>query len=464
MNAQRTTRFFCLLLFFIYLTGCHRVRPDTPVQEDFEPPIDDPVSFMAGKLTFNIRDLEAKINRSLAKTLVPETTFEGRKGEAWHLRVERTGPVRIRYVDQRVYFSAPLQVWYTNPIGLRKSKKRKSRPLCALAVRFTSPVGVGPQWRLQTKSRFENYHWTLEPKVQLLGIKVSVKKIAETILDKRRADIEHAIDKAVHDGLRLDREVSKIWRDMQKPLRIARVPSMIWLMPKPFSIAVAPVYGNARQLTVPIQIAFRVKTRIGPKPELDSLERLPRLLRRKTLPDSARIEVLAFIPFSDVNQILARRLTNQKLDLLRGNLTLKNATVYGSGRQIILKTDVGGAVKGTLFFHGNPHYDTLSNTLQVRGVDLDVDTKERLFATADWLLHDHLRDTIQSAMVFPLRHQISSIPDKIETAFAHAKVGQKTALSIDTFRLVPQRIVVRPDGVQILIKVKSKVAVKVKKL
>lgn len=464
MNAQRIAGFIVLLVFILSLDGCHRVRPAAPVQEAFEPAVTDPISYMAGNLTFNIKDLEAKINRSLSTTLVPEETFEGQKGEAWKLRVERTGPVRIRYANRKVYFSAPLQVWYTNPIGLRKADKRKSRPLCALSVTFNSPVGVGSSWRLATKSRFENYQWTQEPKVRLLGIKISVKNIAEKILDKRRADIEAAIDKAVYNGLRLDREVRKVWRDMQNPLRIAKVPENFWLLPKPFSIAVAPVYGNSEQISVPIQIAFRVKTRLGPRPLVDSLERLPRLLRRDRLPDSARIQVLAFIPYTDVNTVLAHRLIKQKLNLAGGSVTVNKAMVYGSGRKLILKADVGGRVKGTLFFHGNPHYDTLTNTLQMQDVDFDVDTKERLFATADWLLHDHLRDTIQAAMIVPLRQQIATIPEKIETAFANAKVGQKTTLNLDTFRLIPQRIVVRPDGVQVLIKVKSKVGVKVKSL
>lgn len=464
MTTSRTIGFLLLFALLIGFVECQKVRPYAPVAEKFDPPVVDPVSYMAGNLTFNIRDLEKKVNKTLSTTLVHEETFEGHKGEAWRLRVERTGPVNIQYANRRVYFSAPLQVWYSNPIGLRKSANRKSRPLCALAVKFNSPVGVGPNWRLQTKVKFEDYQWTVEPKIKLLGVKIGVRKIAENILEKRRADIEQAIDKAVYKGLRLDRQVGKIWRDMQKPLRIAKTPQHIWLMPKPFSIAAAPVYGNARQITVPIQIAFRVRTRIGPKPTIDTLEQLPRLLHRNVLPQAARLEVLAFIPYSDINQVLAATLEKEKLNLMGGNLKINDATVYGNGQNLILKADVGGAVNGTLYFRGRPFYDTLTNTLRIQKVDFDVDTKERLFATADWLLHDHLRDTIQAAMVVPLRQQVSSIPEKIETAFAKAKVGQSTSLNIDTFRLIPQRIVVQPEGVQVLIKVKSKVAVKVKRL
>ncbi|WP_420149556.1 DUF4403 family protein [Spirosoma sp.] len=464
MNAQRTIGLLILLAILLSLSGCKRVRPDAPVREEFEPAATDPVSYMAGDITFNIRDLEKKINKGLATTLVPEETFEGRKGEAWHLRVERTGPVQIHYANRRVYFSAPLQVWYTNPIGLRKEKKRKSRPLCALAVKFTSPVAVGSNWHLLTKVKFEEYQWTQKPTLRLLGVKIGVKNIAENILDKRKVDIERAIDAAVYKGLRLDREVGKIWTDMQEPLRVAKVPENIWLLPKPFSIAAAPVYGNERQITVPIQIAFRVRTRFGPRPVIDTLERLPRLLLRKSLPDSARLAVLAFIPYSDVNKVLERTLEKNKLDLVGGRIKVKSATISGSGRKLILKTDVAGAVNGTLYFHGNPAYDTLTNTLRMKDIDFDVDTKEKLFATADWLLHDHFRDTLQTVTVVPLRQPISTIPQKIEAAFARGKAGKKTNLDIDSFQLVPKRIIVRPDGVQLLIRVESKVAVKVKRL
>lgn len=462
MNASRTTGF---LIFFAALTGavsCQRVRTESPVTQNFEPPIADPVSFVAADITFNIRDLERKINKSLGTVLVKEETFEGRKGEAWRLRVERTGPVRVRYANRRVSFSAPLQVYYSNPIGLRKDKK--SRPLCALAVNFVSPLGVASNWRLTTRVSLADYRWIQEPLVRLLGMKVNVKKLAENLLDKRKADIEMAIDEAVHDELRLDREVRRIWRDMQRPLRLSRQPDEIWLVPRPFSVAVAPVHGDARRITLPVQIAFRVDTRLGARPVVAHTERLPRLLRRNRLPEAARLEVLARVPYADLNRVLARTLNQQKLDLAGGHLRIKNVTVYGGGQSLILKADVGGAVNGTLYFRGQPAYDTLANTLRVHDVDFDVVTKERLFATADWLLHDHLRDTLQSVLVVPLRYNIDALPEKIETAFAGGKVGKKAALAVDAFRLVPQRIVVRPEGIEILIKVVSKVDLTVKRL
>ena len=463
MNAKRITGFLFFVAALTCAVSCHRVKTTSaPATEDYDSAITDPVSFVAADITFNIRDLERKINESLNPVLVKEETFEGKKGEAWRLRVERAGPVRVKYANRRVSFSAPLKVFYSNPIGLRKEKK--SRTLCVLAVNFVSPLGVGSNWRLTTRSRLEKYEWIEEPSVRLLGIKINVRKIAENLLNKRRADIETAIDVAVHDELRLDKQISKIWRDIQKPLRISRKPDEIWLIPRPFSVAVAPVSGNARHIKLPIQIAFRVDTRIGAMPVVDHLERLPRLLRRNKLPDVSRLEVLAKVPYATLNQVLDRTLSKQKLDLAGGNVKIKDVVVYGGGKSLILKADVSGAVNGTMYFRGHPAFDTLTNMVRVQDVDFDVVTKEHLFATADWLLHDHLRDTLQSVLKVPLRYNMNALPEKIETAFAQGKAGKKTTLDVDAFRLVPQRIVVRPEGIEILIKVESKVDLVIRRL
>ncbi|QJW90208.1 DUF4403 family protein [Spirosoma taeanense] len=462
MNPQRTIGFLFVLLALAGAVNCKREGPKAPVAEEFEPAIPDPVSFVAGNITFQIRDLERKINQSLNPILVSEETFQGKKGQAWRLRVERTGRVRIRYTSGRVSFSAPLRVMYTNPLGL--SKNRKHRQLCALSVNFVSPLAVGSNWRLTTRSRFENYEWIKRPTVRLLGVDFGITRLAETLLNKRKADIEAAIDKAVHSELRLDKHVRRVWRDLQKPLRISKKPEEIWIIPRPFSIAAAPVYGNSRQITIPIQIAFRVDTRFGEQPVVTELERLPRLLRRNKLPEASRLEVLAFIPYTDLNHVLEQAMSKQKLDLVGGRVKVKEATIYGGGRSLVLEAKLGGTVNGTLYFHGQPRYDTLTNTLRVKDVDFDVDTKEYLLSTADWLLHDHLRDTLQSVLVVPLNRQIARLPNIIETAFARGKAGKKTDLDLEGFRLVPQRIVIRPDGIQVLIKVESKVAVLIKKL
>jgi hypothetical protein len=63
-----------------------------------------------------------------------------------------------------------------------------------------------------------------------------------------------------------------------------------------------------------------------------------------------------------------------------------------------------------------------------------------------------------------LGDDIAALPQTIDKAFETGGPGKKTDLGIKTFRFIPQQIAIRPDGIQALIKVESKVGVKVKQL
>ncbi len=64
----------------------------------------------------------------------------------------------------------------------------------------------------------------------------------------------------------------------------------------------------------------------------------------------------------------------------------------------------------------------------------------------------------------PLGQEINQLPQKIDEAFEKSPAGQKTNLNIKSFRFIPQKVAVRPDGVQVSIKVRSEVVMQVQQL
>ncbi|NID12188.1 DUF4403 family protein [Fibrivirga algicola] len=463
MIPPRYTYILVTLLALCWATACQKVKPKAPTAEGFDPPIPEAFSFLAGPITFQIKSLEDKINASIKTEIVSPETMKGQKGASFNMRVRRTGRIRIRYVNHKVTFSAPLEIWLDNPIRLRK-KNHAKEALCALLVDFQSPLQVASDWRLTTRVSLVKHTWIKPPKVRVLGINIPFANLAESVIQKRRPEIEKAIDEAVYEGLRLDKQVKPVWLDLQKPLVLAKKPDSLWLVPTPFSVAVGEVTGDEKTLTVPIRVAFYTKTVIGPRPKIALNRTLPTIRRDKHIKQVTDLRVMNFISYDDINRILAKQLKGRKLELAGGLLTINKTTVYGGQHAVIIRADVGGAVKGTLFFRGQPAYDTLTHTLLVKNIDFDVETEERLLSTADWLLHDRLNDTLAKALKFPIRQQIDKLPTLIDTAFEKAKAGKKNDLDILTFQFVPQIIAIRPDGIQALLKVETTVAFKVKKL
>ncbi len=460
MIPQRYFSFFLVTLIVGLALSCNRVKPKPPQAGGYDSAIAPARSFLAGPITFRIRSLEDKINAALKPEIVNTDDI---KGSTVSLRVVRTGRVQLHYANQRVTFSAPITVWLDNPLRLNK-KKRATHPLCKLSVQFQSPLQVSSDWRLSTKVKFVNYTWLEKPKVRILGINIPVQRIAEKALDKRRNYIETTIDNAVHDELRLDKQVRPVWLDLQKPLLITKKPDTLWIVPTPFSVAVGDVTGTETTLTIPIRVAFYTSTHLGPKPVVAVNRALPAVRKDHHIRQVSDIHVLSLLPYSDINRVLTKALENQEIKLIAGSLKVKKASVYGAQHALIIRTDVAGTVKGVLYFRGQPAYDTLSNTLLIRHIDFDVETEERLLQTADWLLHDRLKDTLQQVLHIPLRTQVLSLPGLIGRAFESGKVGRKNDLAIQSFRFVPQRFAIRPEGIQILLKVEAKAAFSVNAL
>ncbi len=461
MKMQRIFGLFISLTLLFLAIGCKKVKPQPPKAEGFDPAIPDQISYLAGPISFRLSELEEKINKSLDPVLISQESKKGKKGGLLPLRVERMGSVQIRYVGERVSFSAPIQVWLINP--LKSEEKQTDKAFCQLHVNFNSTLAVTPNWRLLTKAKFADYKWIKKPGIKLFGKEIELTKLADDLLKSQQTRIESAIDSAVYQELRLDKMVKPIWKDLQKPLQLSKEYGL-WLLPKPVSIAAATIKGDSQSITIPLRIAFQTKTVLGERPDVVPDSTLPQLQKRPDVPEQSDLHVMSFLRYESINEVLAKTLHKKKFSLGSGMLTIKKASVYGGQRAIIVKADVGGLVRGTLYFRGRPVYDTLTNTLRIEKLGFDANTEQVLVNNAARLLEDHLLDSLQHVLTFPLHDQIEALPRKISQAFEQSNAGQKTDLTIPYFRFVPRRVAVRPDGIQTLINVQSRVEVRVKEL
>lgn len=461
MTSIKLLQYSLGLCLILSLTNCGKTNPQPPKAEGFDPEIPRDTSYLAGPITFTVKELQNKINSELDPVLVGKGSASGKKGGIFPFKVVRSGPVRIQYANNQVKFSAPLSLYINSPLSAEKTANQK--PFCSLHINFQSPLTVTPNWRLASKVQFTNFEWVKEPEIRLLGQDISLTNFAKKLLDKHQSAIESAIDSAVYKELRLDRMVGPIWLSIQKPLLIDKSYGL-WLLPKPLSVAASPIDGDQQKITTHLRIALESKTVLQPTQPEHSPVKLPQLQKRDTVSQTSDLQLLSFIPYKDINRMLARSLTEEKKMLLFGSITLKKASVYGAQRSLIVKTEVSGLLNGTLYFRGRPTFDTTTNTLSVKNLDFDAGTVSELSKFSNSLVHNGLIKVLESFLTISLGGEIEQIPQKISESFKKGETGKKTDLGIQSFRFTPRKIAIRPDGVQALINVQSKVAVKVKKL
>jgi hypothetical protein len=461
MYSPRPNRHLLIGLFFLLLLAhCQTKKSSPPVEAPktavFDPPIPETISYLAGPITFKLQEIQDKINQKLDPVLVGKETEDGRLKGIISFRVKRLGSVQVQYADHQVNLSAPLQMWLTKPFS--KDTTPPKKPFCSLHVRFKSTLNVTPNWRLACQTKFTDYEWIVRPQVRLLGKEFSMDKLAQRILEKHRSSIESAVDSAVYNNLRLDDLVKPIWHDIQKPLLLSRDYGL-WLVPKPISVASGPISGNSQQLTIPVRIALKTKTDLKPRPPVYPKTPLPLLQKQEHLSQTSDLHLMSFISYADINRMLELTVNNRNKKLAMGSITIRKVSVHGDQRLLVVKADVDGMLDETVYLRGRPAFDTLTNRLKIENLDFDTNK-----GNTDTERHNSLRKLLESLLTVSLDKEITQLPQKINKAFELADAGKRTDLGIQSFRFTPQRIAIRPDGIQALIKVKSTVKLTVNNL
>lgn len=445
-----STAFLAMLLAGVF--SCKQVKPEQPVARNFDDSLKADSSYVSAPILFEITELEEKINKALGLVLVKNAELKTAFPRPIHLRIERSGSIKLAFDGNRLTFGASLKIWISNPLSLSNNLKDASnRVYSELEVHFRSPLTVRDDWRMETNVELENYRWITKPEIRVLGINFPVAKLADHILTKRENGIEDAIDKAVFNELRLDRELETVWKDIQKPLLVNRAFQEVWLVPRPFAVLVGPIRGNPTSIIIPMRLKLTVDSKFGSKPEYAPNAQLPRLQKVAFLPMISHINLLSRIPYQQMSSVLNSYVTGKKFDIVNHLVDIEKVSVYGGDHALIVRTDIKGAISGTLYFRGRPAFDTVRNELVMKNIDYDIHTEQSLAKAADWLLHDTLKDTVQAALKMPLQEYFTLIPDRIETAFAKAKVGRKARIDIPKFQLKPKAIAVRPDGLYVLL-------------
>ncbi|GAA4405891.1 DUF4403 family protein [Nibrella viscosa] len=443
----------------LFVCACQRVNPEPPPAEGFDLPIPTTRSYVAGPVSFRLRELETKINEKLDPVLVGPKTIEEAKKKLFSLRITRSGPVQTQYTNQQVRISAPLQIWLLTPL----SRDTTGRPFCSLKVRFQSPLSVSSDWRLASQVKFTDYEWIKPPEINLLGIKISMENFVQKVMENNESRIESAIDAAVYENLRLDKMVAPIWRDIQKPLRINREFGL-WLIPNPIGVTAGPIRGNNETISVPLQITFETETELQRESPAPSKRPLPQLQKKADLSQTSELYLMSSIPYQDINEMLQQALNGKDVKVAKGLLSIKEASVYGGQHALIIRTELSGLLNGTVYIQGRPRFDTLTNTLGVTNLDFATGTKSILPRKIGADIQEEVCDLLEKLLKISLGDELAQLPQKIDAAFDRSRASRKADIDLSQFRFVPQKIAVRPDSLQALIKIKSNVAVEVKNL
>lgn len=462
--------FLVFILLFIGFSACKRINAPRPPCKGEYLEIQQDTSYLSTPLVIPTRLIEEKLNRAIGEDIVDDDDFENinKKGkrDKLKLKVSRLGDIQVQWKDNVATYQAPILVLAQRQIVSKRmlsmSKSIALKTEFSLRLVLETTVDIGEDWKLQPKTKFVSFKWLSE--VKTLGGLIDVKKMVERRLHSQMPQILVNIDSTIRAKVHLDRAITRVWQNIQKPMIINRKEQVVWLKINPIRFELGTITTDSGNLLIQGRLSATTETLVGDSPAYTVDSILPPLVKRRELPDTAFVYMLSEISYKDINAVVSRKLAGQVFKLSGHRIKIKGVEIWGCGANLVLHLSVLGSVHGDIYLQGMPRYERDSQRIVIQNFDFEVRTQETLLASADWLLHGTFKEEIKDALRLPLAEKIDSIPEIIMRGIERGRVGKKMDFMIEQWDFRPRKIWVRPFDIAALVTVNAQVRVELQQI
>ena len=460
MSAKKNQKkLLILVLLTIVVSSCSKIDPDAPEITTEKKDIQNQLSDIKLPLVYKVSDLDKLINQKINGIIYEDNSFENNNKDNVKLRIRKSSKIYVAAFDEKIYYDVPLHV----DAELKKGILPVFKTNFELRGKFISTIDLDRYWKLHTKTDFLELIWKKKPRINLAVASIGITGKVENAIRGKMGDLISTIDTHAPKILKVKEEITKIWTSIQKPILINKKEKKVWLKIDPQKISAGRIHGKDGSIYLKLGIHSYLRTLTGDNPKYEINHRLPPLEKEKDERDTFNIFILARAPYDELNDVLKKNLKGKEFEIKGRKVKIQNAIVYGSEEHLVLKADVRGAAKGTVYFRGKPKYDATCDTFTVDDFDFDVNTRAVLVKTADWLLHGNIKEEIQEKLKFPLENQIQSLPSLIYKAIEEGKLGERIDLSFVDLDIYPKALLIAPDGIQALIVAQGKAVLQLEK-
>lgn len=418
-----------------------------------------PLSVINVPVQYRISALQDMLNEKIKGMFVKKWMAINEKGDSIYLEISRKEQIILVREDRTLHVSIPLFVsgkFIARVVGI---KVKNATPVEAdLVVQLNTKLHLDSAWNLVPETTIDTIHWRKEPTIKVGFVNVNLRKPIENALFEKEGKVIAKADSSLQELMNTRKIVNKIWMDIQKPIRINKKGTQVWLK------AYAEDLTGHVEDTEPdlLSLSFQLKAHTETIIEGDSIPpsntALPPFVRQDPTNDSLVIYVHSIIAFRHVNDLLNQELHDMELSASGFTTKIKKINVYGTPTGIAVQVGVDGDITGDIFLAGKPEFDTVAYTFGLKEFDFNLQSENALLNSADWLLHTTLLDMIKDKLLVDIQPIASKLPELIMQGVEKGKSGEKIDINIDTLYVRPVAVLTTRDNIQTIVKANGRVS------
>ncbi len=410
-------------------------------------------------------EVERQINSQLKDLLYEDNDPNDNGGDNFLIKVWKKDNIRVDARGEVFNVTLPLKVWAKagykfEQFGIRLQDSRETD--FELDVKFVTKVALNNNWKVQTTTSANGFDWVTKPVLRIGPIEIPLASIVGDIIDKQQDRLAPLLDQQIQDKVDIKPYVLQAWTLMQEPLLLSRQYDT-WLQITPTEVLMTPLVGQGDRTRALLGIKAFTQTVIGRKPEVTPNPNIPNLTQVSQMPDDFRIGLSGEVSHQYAAKMAAKEFVGHQYAFNDGKYKVEITAIdlYGNGANLVIKAGLKGSVNGIIYLKGKPHYDPATQSLTLQNLDYDLDTKNRLIKTANWLAQGRFTRMMQEAFRIPLQNQIEEARQLIQSNLNNNRVAKGIVINGTLEELIPENVYMTPNSIVAIVTAKGKVAVKI---
>ena len=446
---------FLFLGIIPFFFSCHHHQTIAPSHTEFDTTLVSPVSELVLPINFEVKELCAILNKEIDGTFLKSELKVDARGDSIYLEITKSAPLCLKWKMPFLEMDIPLHIEGRGDVKFGKGEIKNHKPITAdILLKLRSKVDIGDNWKLKTKTTIQEIVWVKEPQLNILFIKVNLKNKLNQVIENKQDILTKHLDEQMAEKIHLKKAISKLWVDIQKPIRINKKEMDVWLQNRCDSIRGILVDKG------PDIISMQLTCFSHPKIWLEndtnySINKtlLPYKKSPKETENNLNLYILGSLPFANINKELNKRIKDFHFNYKTYWLQVKELEVYGTDSGLAVKANVHGTARGDLYFTGRLFFDSLTNTIRIKNFTFDVSTENMLLQSADWIFHSRLLENINQKLVLPLDSVIKKIPVLMVNGIEKSKVGDKMDVNVQINTVSLYKKVITKKDIQLIVHV-----------
>jgi Domain of unknown function (DUF4403) len=459
-NYQLLLSVFLPIVFF---TSCKTLKIDRPRESYLPSNIAPATSELPFNIEVDVKKIEAAVNRKLTAVLYEGSNVGGKDLSVKIIKVQNfTFSVKNNVIEYRV----PLKIWtkfswQVEKFGVPMGDSYEATG--SIALTYKTLISIDKNWKLVAKTASSGYEWIDPPKINVLGVNVPVKPIADIALSKSEKLITEQIDKFLAEGVDIKKYANQGWNEIQKPLQV-NSENNVWVRVTPEDVLMFPLTSSGNKLNVSFALNGKIESYVGSKPAENNKVALPYFKNVNRTSEQFNLNIGADITFDKITDVAKKELINKTFSEGKNKITVTDLAVFGSAGKPIFQVDVKGTIKGRFYFTGELFYNSEKMTVEIINPEFEVNTSNALVKTAGWLLHGTILKSMSPYLTYPIKDNLEKMKSDVNHMLEKFSVMDGITLQgkINTLKL--NSLILVPGAIRIQANLQRNVGLKVQDL